>query len=240
MSKKGVASNPKRSGKGTSRTRSAESVWARKQAIGDAVIAVLGEEGARRLTHRRIDSYLGLPEGATSYHYPRRLDLLKAGFIKLFEDSVEEFKRCYRPLLEKLDFGEPIDVELMAVCAEKHLKSTTVASSRDLAIARLEFYLMANHDPAFLAFQTNLRKTFFELTVRIFAELGCKNPKRASAEFSSRIQGDYVSRVLSLSFVDHPRSREYFVTVITQVIEESGTVAMGRALPTGYAMLLAT
>ena len=239
MANRGISNSGKGNNKSAGGTRSASAVQARKQSIADAVIEILAQEGARRLTHRRIDSYLGLPEGATSYHYPKRIDLLKAGFIKLFEDGVDEFKRCYKPLLEKIDFGETIDIDLMAACADKQWRSVTLPANRDLAIARLEFYLLAHHDAAFHDFQTKLRKGFFELTTRIFAELGCKNPKRASAEFSSRMQGDYISRVLSLSFVDRPRSKEYFGKLIRQTIEENDTGATDRGASTGHAMLLA-
>ncbi|MBL8550337.1 MAG: hypothetical protein JNJ73_10150 [Hyphomonadaceae bacterium] len=220
--------------------RAAAAAQARRHRIAGAVIDILALEGARGLTHRRIDSHLGLPEGATSYHFPRRFDLLEAGFIRLFEDGVEEFRRCYRPVLERLEAGDALDVELAAACAFKHWKLLTRPASRDQIIARLEFYLLATHDPNLRAVQQDRRKDHFDLTTQIFTELGCRNPKRASGEFSARVQSDYVTRFIAPPFEERPRTEAYFATLIRQIIEESDSTRGDREIPVDRVLLLAT
>ena len=48
----------------------------RKTLIADAAIDLLGEVGARGLTHRAVDTQAGLPAGSTSFYCRSRLDLL--------------------------------------------------------------------------------------------------------------------------------------------------------------------
>lgn len=224
---------------GATATRSKETAQTRKELIAGAVIAILAEEGVRSLTHRRIDARLGLPEGATSYHFSRRFDLLKAGFNKLHDDGRVEFERCYKPVLRKLETDEEIEVELVADCAFRHWKTITQASQRGLAIARFEFYLLATHDPRLLAVQNERRRALFDLQTTVFQRLGCRNSRRASAEFSRRAQADYVSHFIAPSFSPAVRTPDDLATRIRQIIAESDTLAADRGGRADQAALIA-
>ena len=48
----------------------------RKTKILDAVILLLAEKGLDGVTHRAVDAAAGLPEGSTSYHFPRKAMLI--------------------------------------------------------------------------------------------------------------------------------------------------------------------
>src|SRR2546429_235342 len=48
----------------------------RRRDLCDAAIAVLAADGARGLTHRRVDRHAGFPEGTTSFYYQTRAALL--------------------------------------------------------------------------------------------------------------------------------------------------------------------
>lgn len=224
--KLGNAASPRN---GAKRAESrAEMAEARKRLIAEGVIGVLGREGARALTHRRVDSFLGLPEGATSYHCPNRSDLLKAGFEALYDIGYREFARVYRPALDALENGEGIDVQLMAQCACRHWKYIARPANRYMLIARLEFYLLATHDAKFRAFQGRLASRIFHAIEDIFARLGAKAPGLASAEFVHRARGDCVSEILAPSFVEQELTEEYFATRIQQIIDATDAVAVGK------------
>jgi AcrR family transcriptional regulator len=50
----------------------------RREAIGDAAIAIVARDGLRALTHRAIDRELDLPAGSTSYYARTRRQLIEA------------------------------------------------------------------------------------------------------------------------------------------------------------------
>jgi AcrR family transcriptional regulator len=50
----------------------------RREAIGDAAIAIVARDGLRALTHRAIDRELALPPGSTSYYARTRRQLIEA------------------------------------------------------------------------------------------------------------------------------------------------------------------
>ncbi|MBL8550233.1 MAG: hypothetical protein JNJ73_09620 [Hyphomonadaceae bacterium] len=189
------------------------------------MIEVIATHGARGITHRLIDAHLGFAEGVTSYYYPRRTALLDAGFTRLFENGIAEFNLCYKPVLERLEAGEPIDIDTMAVCAFRHGELLVQPSRRNSTIARLEFYLLATRDPELRAAQLRLRRVHFDLTAEIFANLGCRNPKRASAELAIRSRGDYVTFFLAPSFEEHPRNVAYYTALIRHIIDVSNLAA---------------
>ncbi len=50
----------------------------RKTVILETVIRLLAEQGLDGVTHRAVDAAAGLPQGSTSYHFPRKAALLAA------------------------------------------------------------------------------------------------------------------------------------------------------------------
>lgn len=50
----------------------------RRSAILDAVISLLASHGLEGVTHRRVDEAAGLPQGSTTYYFPKKTGLLRA------------------------------------------------------------------------------------------------------------------------------------------------------------------
>ncbi|MEU4239608.1 TetR/AcrR family transcriptional regulator [Actinoplanes sp. NPDC026619] len=57
----------------------------RQEVLLDAAIAVLGSEGSRRLTHRAVDAFAGLPSGSTSNYFKTREALINAMAARFVE-----------------------------------------------------------------------------------------------------------------------------------------------------------
>lgn len=57
---------------------------ARRAALADAAIGVLGDEGARALTHRAVDVRASLPRGTASNYFPTRASLLLGAAERIF------------------------------------------------------------------------------------------------------------------------------------------------------------
>jgi DNA-binding transcriptional regulator YbjK len=50
----------------------------RRETILNAVIALLATRGLEGVTHRAVDEAAGLPQGSSTYYFPKKADLLKA------------------------------------------------------------------------------------------------------------------------------------------------------------------
>ena len=55
----------------------------RKDAILDAAIGLIATLGLEGTTHRAVDRAAGLPQGSTSYHFPRKTGLILAAAARL-------------------------------------------------------------------------------------------------------------------------------------------------------------
>ena len=53
----------------------------RKDAILDAAIGLIATLGLEGTTHRAVDRAAGLPQGSTSYHFPRKTGLILAAWM---------------------------------------------------------------------------------------------------------------------------------------------------------------
>lgn len=58
---------------------------ARRAAVTDAALDLLGGSGARALTHRAVDAHAGVPAGTCANYFPKRAGLLVAMAERVFE-----------------------------------------------------------------------------------------------------------------------------------------------------------
>nr|WP_296774324.1 TetR family transcriptional regulator [Rhodococcus sp. (in: high G+C Gram-positive bacteria)] len=63
----------------------------RRSVIADAATRLIADAGLRSLTHRAIDTELGLPAGSTSYYYRTKDALLSAVIERIAESSRSDF-----------------------------------------------------------------------------------------------------------------------------------------------------
>lgn len=159
----------------------------RKSLIAQAVIAILGTQGARGLTHRAVDAFLNLPIGSTAYYFRNKSDLLLSGFNELIQpqrfqgDEFAEF-------LASEEFGrDPI----RALAEKEHQlwERATSEENRPNILARFEFFLMSCRDPEMRARQEAVMRQVFLGDVVAFAKAGAKNPCRAAAELGDLRRG---------------------------------------------------
>ena len=70
----------------------------RRRVLCDAAIEILALEGARGLTHRRVERRAGLPDGTTSSYFRTRSALLQATAERVAELDAAEFEAVTRQL----------------------------------------------------------------------------------------------------------------------------------------------
>lgn len=114
-------------------------VVARREELLDAAIAVLGEQGIRRLTHRDIDAAAGLPAGSTS-NYFRTRDALIEGVVKRF--AARE-RAAWEQIAAVTDPSTPAE---LAAALTLFLRDAT-GPGRSLTLARLAIFVEAGLRP---------------------------------------------------------------------------------------------
>ncbi|TCP57549.1 hypothetical protein EV191_1011506 [Tamaricihabitans halophyticus] len=107
---------------------------ARRRAVLDAAIAVLGREGPRGLTHRATDREAGLPEGSAANLFGRRSELLE-GIVERMRQVERE--RWARLLPEQ----EPKTARELATSLVGLIQAGTGASEMETVRARLYLHL---------------------------------------------------------------------------------------------------
>lgn len=103
----------------------------------DAAIELLGTQGLKALTHRRIDEKAGLPPGSTSNYYRTRDGLLRGAAEAILERELAGMQATFAPRS-----AEELLVALVA------LMDRTTVDQRTLTSARLVLFMEASHNPA--------------------------------------------------------------------------------------------
>ncbi|MFI5780060.1 TetR/AcrR family transcriptional regulator [Nocardia sp. NPDC051570] len=79
---------------------SSRSASDRRAAIVDAAIDLIAGQGLRALTHRALDTALGLPPGSVSYYFRTRRALLEGVVDRIAERSRADFAAAELPVRE--------------------------------------------------------------------------------------------------------------------------------------------
>jgi DNA-binding transcriptional regulator YbjK len=101
---------------------------------------LLSTEGARGLTHLRVDRHAGFADGTTSFYYQTRAALLRGAIDRVIELDIADFTAA----LDAARNGE-LD-SLLSQLAVQALR-TAVEPERTRARARFELMMIAARDP---------------------------------------------------------------------------------------------
>jgi DNA-binding transcriptional regulator YbjK len=112
----------------------------RRRDLCDAAIELLAADGARGLTHLRVDRHAGFADGTTSFYYQTRTALLRGAMDRVIELDITDFTRA----LNTTGDGE-ID-SLLSTLAEQAMR-TAVEPERSRARARFELMMIASREP---------------------------------------------------------------------------------------------
>ncbi|WP_306232905.1 TetR/AcrR family transcriptional regulator [Agrococcus beijingensis] len=151
--------------------------------IAAAALELLGTEGARALTHRRVDERAGLAEGSTSNHFRTRAALL-AG-------AADAIVAAELPQVRSLSAATPS--ELVDVLAG--LVEAVTGPARTITTARHVLLLEAAHDPALRAQLSASRAGYVAATVAALEALGAPEPEPAAAALMAVCEGLILHRI---------------------------------------------
>src|SRR5258708_18539703 len=120
----------------TTRKHNAEQ---RRRHLCDAAIELLAADGARGLTHLRVDRHAGFADGTTSFYYQTRAALLRGAMDRVIELDIADFTLALNATRD----GE-VDSLLSTLAAQA--MRTAVEPERSRARARFELMMIASRD----------------------------------------------------------------------------------------------
>ncbi len=142
----------------------------RRTAIADAAIALLAEEGSRRLTHRAVDQHLGIPEGSTSAYFRTRASLLAAATQRLAELDRAALEQVMAQVVGSAERASP--AELIAAI----VNDWTAPAAAPRQLARLELQLEALRSPQLADMFAERLKVFVELARKLVTNAHTAEP----------------------------------------------------------------
>jgi DNA-binding transcriptional regulator YbjK len=139
----------------------------RRRELCDAAIELLAQDGARGLTHLRVDRRAGVADGSTSFYFHTRADLLRAVTNRVVSQDVADFEAAMTAA--KAAEGDR-EQTLLSQLAEQAMR-TAVEPERSRARARFELMMMSQRDPELAAVFKNLMDRFVRIGEQAVAQL---------------------------------------------------------------------
>ena len=150
----------------------------------DAAIELLGTQGLKALTHRRIDDLAKLPPGSTSNYFRTREALLSGVADSILEREVAGMGATLAPRT-----GEELLDALVA------LIDRTTEDQRTLTTARLVLFMEASHHPSLRQTLDQGRAILQAALQRTLADLGAPDPDASTKAIMACAEGLILHRV---------------------------------------------
>ena len=115
---------------------------ARRRELCDAAIQLLADEGAKGLSHPKVDRYAEVPNGSTSFYFRTRSALLRATAERLAELDLSDLMSVADPVDTDDSFGSA-DASRLATMVMLSGQEPRLTRTK----ARFELLLQANRDP---------------------------------------------------------------------------------------------
>jgi DNA-binding transcriptional regulator YbjK len=159
-------------------------VTALRARVLDAAIELLGTQGLKALTHRRIDEQAGLPTGSTSNYFRTRDALLAGVADAVLEREVAGMGAAFAPR----SAADLVDA-LVA------LLDRTTGDQRTLTSARLVLFVEAGHDPALRETLGQGRAILEQALRQVFHDLGAADAVASARAVMACAEGLILHRV---------------------------------------------
>lgn len=190
----------------------------RREQIAEAVIRLIGESGARHVTHRRVDKFLGVAEGTTSAYFRRTSDLLHAGLERLSRFDLTALASLRTAIRARSDMHEELPAAEAAELLFEVWTAATNPAVRYMLAARFEYFLLADRDPEMRQHVSAYLEDLAAVDRMIFERMGARDPNRAAAEYGIWRRGLYFSLLIAAPDFEVPLSAGYFEQNIVRLL----------------------
>jgi TetR/AcrR family transcriptional regulator, regulator of biofilm formation and stress response len=151
---------------------------ARRDALLDAVLRVVAEEGVDAVTHRRVADVAGLPLASTTYWFESKEHLLTAALESAADRDIERLRALLGESPERCPDPVGLAVDSILGCTEDDSSTPT---SHGWLLATYALILEAARRPALRAVTKRWTDAYWEALSPLFAAAGSCDP-RADAE----------------------------------------------------------
>ncbi|HTU86502.1 MAG TPA: hypothetical protein VMF57_13060 [Solirubrobacteraceae bacterium] len=149
---------------------------ARRDALLDAVLQVVAEEGVDAVTHRRVAEVARLPLASTTYWFDSKEHLLTAALERAAEHDIERLHAFLREAPERT--ADPLELVVGAILDPTAEPDQT---TRGWLLATYALWLEAARRPALRDVATRWTDAYMEALPPLLALAGSLNP-RSDAE----------------------------------------------------------
>ena len=175
-------------------------VQGRRRILCDAAIQLLADEGAKGLTHRKVEQHAGLPDGTTSSYFRTRSALLRATAERVAELDAVDFEavmlRCAPP-------DAVTSATTLSVLAEMVIRSAT-GPGLDRSRARYELALHAHRDEVLQGAIQDAIAGFVALSEQAVTQLQPGPVDHALVEKQARAITTFINGVIVRQVFGHP------------------------------------
>jgi len=154
------------------------------QAILDAAVRVVGEDGASALTHRRVAERAGVSLSSTTYYFRSKAQILEQALFLASERELTELSVVH-------DLFDPavMTVEEWAARLARVLAAETRGRRRIMLLAQFEMDLYAARHPRLRAAVRELNARYAALIEPVLVRLGARETTRNARLFVAAVTG---------------------------------------------------
>lgn len=148
---------------------------ARREALLEAVLKIVGEVGPDAVTHRRVAEVAGLPLASTTYWFDSKEHLLTAALELACDRDIARLQEFVTSGEELPPVSDPLD---LAVSAILEPCDPSPQASRGSLVATYALLLEAARRPALQLVARRWTDAYLEALGSLFAQAGSSDPSR--------------------------------------------------------------
>jgi TetR/AcrR family transcriptional regulator, regulator of biofilm formation and stress response len=152
----------------------------RRESLLRATIELLGETGAKSVTHRAVAERAGLPLASTTYYFASVQQLIEEALKLHVAERVAELQSI------------AVSVAVPGASAQKiaeQLAELLVARAPGVLVAQYQMYLEAARNPVLRPAVADALAAFERLAAVVLGALGARDPQQAADAFVALLDG---------------------------------------------------
>ena len=159
----------------------------RREALLRATIELLGETGAKSVTHRAVAERAGVPLASTTYYFESVHQLVEEALKLHVAERVAELQGMAAMALGATGAGASDIAERLA--------EALVSAPSPILVAQYQMYLEAGRNPALQPAVADALAAFESLAAGVLSALGAREPEVAAEAFVALLDGFALHRL---------------------------------------------
>jgi DNA-binding transcriptional regulator YbjK len=159
----------------------------RRDALLRATIELLGELGAKSITHRAVAERAGLPLASTTYYFSSVQQLIEEALKLHVAERVAQLSGMAAVALEARGAS--------ATAIAERLAEVLASAPTPILVAQYQMYLEAGRNPALQPAVADALAAFEGLAAGVLAALGARDPESTAEAFVALLDGFALHRL---------------------------------------------